>query len=39
MDDDAFTPNCVECLTQLEVAGTEKHPYWWCPLCKVVRLT
>lgn len=40
MDDDDLpdVPHCPECLTQLEVAGTEDHPYWWCPVCKVARL-
>jgi hypothetical protein len=28
-----------QCLTSLEVAGTEDHPYWWCPWCKVARLS
>lgn len=37
MDDDT-APNCPQCQTQLVVAGTEKHPYWFCPLRKVARL-
>jgi tRNA(Ile2) C34 agmatinyltransferase TiaS len=37
VDDDS--PNCPECLIRLEVAGTERNPYWWCPECKVARLT
>jgi hypothetical protein len=32
-------PTCEECLHALEVAGTEAHPYWWCPECKVARLS
>lgn len=35
---DAAAPNCEECLHPLEVAGTEAHPYWWCPSCRVARL-
>jgi hypothetical protein len=41
-DDDlpgVTTPNCEECLHPLEVAGTEAHPYWWCPECRVARLS
>ena len=36
--DDLDTPNCPQCLTPLVIAGTEKHPYWFCPVCKVARL-
>jgi len=40
MDDaDLVAPQCQECLTALEVAGTTQHPYWWCPSCKVARLS
>jgi len=39
MDDELDAPNCSECLTRLEVAGTETHPHWWCPSCKVARLS
>jgi hypothetical protein len=38
-DDDLLTLRCEECLTQLEVAGTTQHPYWFCPSCKVARLS
>jgi len=31
-------PNCDTCLTTLEVAGTEQHPYWWCPTCRIAQL-
>jgi hypothetical protein len=31
-------PNCPQCLTRLEVSGTEDHPYWWCPSSRVARL-
>lgn len=37
--DDIAAPNCAECLTQLEVAGSADHPYWWCRECRVARLT
>jgi formamidopyrimidine-DNA glycosylase len=37
--DDVIAPNCTDCLTPLEAAGTERHPYWWCPVCKVARLS
>ena len=37
--DDLGTPNCDECLTPLELAGTDDRPYWYCPSCKVARLT
>lgn len=40
MDDDDLpgTPCCPECGTMLEVAGTERFPFWWCPNCKVARV-
>jgi hypothetical protein len=38
MDDGLSTPNCGECLTRLLLAGSDEHPYWWCPVCKVARL-
>lgn len=37
--DDIESPNCPQCLTRLEIAGTEEHPYWFCPVCKVARLS
>lgn len=36
--DDVDQPLCPDCLVVLEVAGTETHPYWWCPSCRVARL-
>jgi hypothetical protein len=35
---DNATPNCPECFTPLEVAGTVEHPFWWCPVCRVARV-
>jgi transposase-like protein len=37
-DDDLVVPRCEKSLTALQVAGTERHPYWLCPSCKVARL-
>ncbi len=37
--DEVIAPNCPECLAALEVLGTVEHPYWWCPVCKVARLS
>jgi hypothetical protein len=41
MDEDDLpeSPRCAECLTTLDVSGTEDHPYWWCPSGKVARLS
>jgi hypothetical protein len=39
MDDGLTTPNCPACLTHLWAAGSDEKPYWWCPICKVARLT
>jgi predicted RNA-binding Zn-ribbon protein involved in translation (DUF1610 family) len=40
MDDvELVAPQCEECLTQLEVAGTVQRPYWLCPSCGEVRLS
>ena len=33
------TPNCDVCLKMLELSGTDERPYWYCPSCKVARLT
>jgi len=33
------TPNCEVCLARLWPAGSDEHPYWWCPSCKVARLS
>lgn len=41
MDDDAVPfdmPNCPECLVRLEIAGTEQHPYFVCPVCHTAFL-
>ena len=37
--DDVDTPNCEQRLTRLEVLGTENHPYWWYPSCKMAHLS
>ncbi len=37
--DDLDVPNCPDCLARLEVAGTVEHPYWWCPMCAIVKLS
>jgi formamidopyrimidine-DNA glycosylase len=37
--DEIGTPNCPECLSVLQVAGTAQRPYFWCPVCRVARLT
>lgn len=42
MDDDATsfdTPNCPRCLVRLQIAGTERHPYWMCPNCLTAHLS
>jgi hypothetical protein len=40
MENDGIgTPNCPECLTMLWPAGSDEHPYFWCPTCKVARLS
>lgn len=36
--DGTAAPNCPECLTPLEVAGTVEHPYWYCPVCRIARV-
>lgn len=40
MDDELRTalPKCRECMAQLDVAGDEQHPFWWCPSCRVAVL-
>jgi|GEM_PF-4775768 len=37
--DELETPNCRTCLVPLIVAGTEDHPYWACPDCKIALLS
>jgi len=32
-------PNCNDCLEPLKLSGTAESPYWYCPSCKVARLT
>lgn len=36
--DDIDSPHCPECNEGLETVGSVKHPFWWCPACKVARL-
>ena len=33
MDDGLDTPNCPNCLTRMEIAGTEEAPFWRCADC------
>jgi hypothetical protein len=32
------TPDCPVCLMQLDVAGSEQHPYFVCSLCDLAFL-
>jgi hypothetical protein len=29
----------MDCDALLAIAGTERHPYWWCPRCRVAVLS
>jgi hypothetical protein len=39
MPDPFYTPNCPRCLERLQITGTELHPYWICPGCRIAYLS